>query len=47
MDLFTNVKMADKGDNCDILGRAYEYCLAKFAEAKGKNAGNFTHQFAS
>ena len=41
VDLFTNVKMADKGDSRDILGRTYEYCLAKFAEAEGKNAGEF------
>lgn len=39
VDLFANVKMAEKGDSRDILGRTYEYCLAKFAEAEGKNAG--------
>ena len=41
VDLFTNVKMAEKGDTRDILGRAYEYCLSKFAEQEGKNAGEF------
>lgn len=41
VDLFTNVQMADTGDTRDILGRTYEYCLAKFAEAEGKNAGEF------
>ncbi|MGN0078106.1 MAG: type I restriction-modification system subunit M [Coriobacteriales bacterium] len=41
VDLFTNVQMAEKGDTRDILGRTYEYCLAKFAEAEGKNAGQF------
>ena len=41
VDLFTNVKMAKKGDTRDILGRTYEYCLSKFAEAEGKNAGEF------
>lgn len=41
VDLFTNVQMAEKGDTHDILGRTYEYCLAKFAEAEGKNAGEF------
>ena len=41
VDLFANVKMAEKGDSRDILGRTYEYCLAKFAEAEGKNAGEF------
>ncbi len=41
VDLFTNIKMAEKGDTRDILGRTYEYCLAKFAEAEGKRAGEF------
>ena len=41
VDLFTNIKMAEHGDEKDILGRTYEYCLAKFAEAEGKNAGEF------
>ena len=41
VDLFTNVKMAEKGDTRDILGRTYEYCLSKFAEKEGKNAGKF------
>ena len=41
VDLFTNVKMAERGDTRDILGRTYEYCLSKFAEAEGKNAGEF------
>lgn len=41
IDLFTNVRMAEKGDTRDILGRTYEYCLSKFAEAEGKNAGEF------
>lgn len=41
VDLFTNVQMAEKGDTRDILGRTYEYCLSKFAEQEGKNAGEF------
>lgn len=41
VDLFTNVKMAEGGGTSDILGRTYEYCLAKFAEQEGKNAGEF------
>lgn len=41
VDLFSNIQMAEKGDTRDILGRTYEYCLAKFAEAEGKNAGEF------
>lgn len=41
VDLFTNIKMAEHGDEKDILGRTYEYCLAKFAEQEGKLAGEF------
>ena len=41
VDLFTNVKMSVHGDSRDILGRAYEYCLAQFAENEGKKAGEF------
>ncbi|MDR2152536.1 MAG: type I restriction-modification system subunit M [Helicobacteraceae bacterium] len=41
VDLFTNTKMKDHGANKDILGRAYEYCLSKFAEQEGKRAGEF------
>lgn len=41
VDLFTNISMAEKGDSRDILGRTYEYCLAKFAANEGKNAGEF------
>lgn len=41
VNLFTNVQMAERGDTRDILGRTYEYCLSKFAEAEGKNAGEF------
>lgn len=33
--------MHEHGDSKDILGRAYEYCLSKFAEAEGKLAGEF------
>ena len=33
--------MIDHGDSKDILGRTYEYCLAKFAEQEGKLAGEF------
>lgn len=36
VDLFTNIKMVEHGDERDILGRTYEYCLAKFAEQEGK-----------
>ena len=41
VDLFTNISMKEHGDSKDILGRAYEYCLSKFAEAEGKLAGEF------
>lgn len=41
VDLFTNIQMHEHGDTKDILGRAYEYCLSKFAEAEGKLAGEF------
>lgn len=41
VDLFTNISMIDGGDEKDILGRTYEYCLANFAEQEGKLAGQF------
>ncbi|MDR2619761.1 MAG: type I restriction-modification system subunit M [Propionibacteriaceae bacterium] len=41
VDLFTNISMIEHGTDKDILGRAYEYCLAKFAEQEGKRAGEF------
>lgn len=41
VDLFTNIRMHQHGDSKDILGRTYEYCLSRFAEAEGKLAGEF------
>ena len=41
VDLFTNIQMVEHGNSKDILGRTYEYCLAKFAEQEGKLAGEF------
>lgn len=41
VDLFTNINMADRGDERDLLGRTYEYCLSQFASQEGKNAGEF------
>ena len=41
VDLFTNIRMIEHGTDKDILGRTYEYCLAKFAELEGKRAGEF------
>lgn len=41
VDLFTNISMHAQEAAKDLLGRAYEYCLSKFAEAEGKLAGEF------
>lgn len=41
VDLFTNIKMIAHGSDKDMLGRTYEYCLSKFAEQEGRNAGEF------
>lgn len=41
VDLFTNISVAANGGTMDLLGRAYEYCLGKFAEQESKNAGEF------
>ncbi|MDR3324578.1 MAG: type I restriction-modification system subunit M, partial [Spirochaetaceae bacterium] len=46
VDIFTNITLKKHGDSADlrpmdILGRAYEYCLGKFAEQDGKLAGEF------
>ncbi|MDO4856626.1 MAG: class I SAM-dependent DNA methyltransferase [Thermoguttaceae bacterium] len=41
VDLFTNIQMVEHGNRKDLLGRCYEYCLSKFAEQEGKNAGEF------
>jgi type I restriction enzyme M protein len=41
VDLFSNIKMHASGDEKDLLGRVYEYCLQKFASLEGKNAGEF------
>ena len=41
VDLFTNIHMLASGDERDLLGRVYEYCLQKFASMEGKNAGEF------
>ena len=41
VDLFSNIQMIEHGSSKDILGRAYEYCLSKFAEQEGKRAGEF------
>ena len=41
VDLFSNIQMIEHGNEKDILGRTYEYCLAKFADQEGKRAGEF------
>ena len=41
VDLFTNIRMIEHGDEKDSLGRTYEYCLSRFAEQEGKLAGEF------
>ena len=41
VDLFTNIQLAENENGIDVLGRTYEYCLAKFAEQEVKLAGEF------
>ncbi len=41
VDLFTNMDMTETEGNRDLLGRTYEYCIAKFAEKEGKGGGEF------
>lgn len=41
VDLFTNIQMIEHGNEKDILGNTYQYCLRKFAENEGKLAGEF------
>jgi type I restriction enzyme M protein len=41
VDLFTNIKMIEHGNEQDILGRTYEYCLSMFAEQEGKRGGEY------
>jgi type I restriction enzyme M protein len=42
VDIFTNsIDMSDTKNNEDLLGRTYEYCIAKFAEKEGKGGGEF------
>ena len=41
VDLFTNIQMIEHGNEKDILGRTYEYCLSMFVEQEGKRGGEF------
>lgn len=34
VDLFTNMNMAETGENKDILGKTYQYCIQQFAACK-------------
>ena len=31
VDLFTNINMYEQGNDKDLLGRTYEYCISQFA----------------
>lgn len=41
IDLFTNIEMENSGDDNDLLGRVYEYCLRNFALLEAKSGGAF------
>jgi len=41
VDLFTNIQMVEHGENKDILGSTYQYCLAQFASREGKRGGEY------
>ena len=41
VDIFTNINMFAHGNEKDLLGRTYEYCLEQFAAYEGKNGGEF------
>lgn len=41
MVIFDNLKLKDHGSSKDILGRTYEYAIAKFASLEGRNAEEF------
>lgn len=41
VDLFTNIKMVEHGENKDILGSTYQYCLQQFASKEGKRGGEY------
>ncbi|MBQ9874484.1 MAG: type I restriction-modification system subunit M [Thermoguttaceae bacterium] len=42
VDIFTNnIDMTDAERSEDLLGRAYEYCIAQFAEKEGASGGEF------
>lgn len=41
VDVFSNIDMSDTNENKDLLGRTYEYCIAKFAAKEGAKGGEF------
>ena len=41
VDLFSNIDMDNTENSQDLLGRTYEYCIAKFAEKEGKGGGEY------
>lgn len=41
VDIFTNINTFAHGNEKDLLGRTYEYCLEQFAAYEGKNGGEF------
>lgn len=41
VDIFTNIEMHSENEEQDLLGRAYEYFIEKFAALEGKNGGEF------
>lgn len=41
VDIFTNIDMFAHGNEKDLLGRTYEYCIGQFAANEGKNGGEF------
>lgn len=45
VDIFTNIPVVAHKDKKNILGKTYQYCLAKFAELEGRRAGGILHPF--
>ena len=41
VDLFTNMNMAETGENKDVLGKTYQYCIQQFAAYEGVKGGEF------
>lgn len=41
VDLFTNMDMGNTGENKDLLGKTYQYCIKEFASHEGVKGGEF------